>query len=107
MTEKSANEHDSVRNKDVGSYRVNEPRELAKNLARLLEEGSKMLISLSRHCGGYKRREEVQRLSRHVIERSGHLQKHQHWRHQFPTDNFATDAVDDGSLLLTRFSWAS
>jgi polyhydroxyalkanoate synthase len=52
MTEKSTNEHDSARTKDAGSYRLNEPRELAKNMARLLEEGSKVVNSLASRKNG-------------------------------------------------------
>jgi polyhydroxyalkanoate synthase len=52
MTEKSKNEHVSDHNKEPGSYRVNEPVELAKNMARLLEEGGKVVSSLAKRKNG-------------------------------------------------------
>ncbi len=52
MSEKSKNDHDSAGNENDGSYRVNEPQELAKNLARLLEEGSKVVGSLASRKNG-------------------------------------------------------
>ncbi len=52
MSEKSNNDHDSAGNEKSDSYRVNEPRELAKNLARLLEEGSKVVSSLASRNNG-------------------------------------------------------
>jgi len=52
MTEKSTNEHDSARNDNASSYRINKPGELAKNMVRLLEEGSKVVSSLARRQEG-------------------------------------------------------
>ena len=52
MTEKSKNENDSDRNEETGDYRINEPIELAKNMARLLEEGGKVVSSLAERKNG-------------------------------------------------------
>jgi len=52
MTEKSKNENDSDRNEETGDYRINEPIELAKNMARLLEEGGKVVSSLAARKNG-------------------------------------------------------
>lgn len=52
MSEKSNNEHDSAENETNGGYRINEPNELAKNLARVFEEGSKVVGTLASRQNG-------------------------------------------------------
>jgi polyhydroxyalkanoate synthase len=52
MTEKSTKDHDSAQNKKTGSYQLNEPGELARNMARLLEEGSKVVSSMADRKNG-------------------------------------------------------
>lgn len=52
MAEKSTTDHDSDKNEDVDSYRISDPKELARNMARLLEEGAKVVSGMTERSNG-------------------------------------------------------
>ncbi len=52
MAKKRTNETDPTENKGGGAYYVNDPRELAHNIARMLEEGGKVINSLAKRSNG-------------------------------------------------------
>ena len=52
MTEKSTNDQDSVKNGNMEKYRFNDPKELARNLAKLLEEGAKVVGTMAERANG-------------------------------------------------------